>query len=114
MRSAFNLAQALLPIAELAMRIVVAVGHSIRFLYSIDKLMVGEMIPALVGVTCVLHPVTFNSIPVHFLPHLDNEVPVALSASQNAVAAMPAINGIDNDCHFHPAHEMLCALQYVK
>jgi len=39
-------------------------------------------------------------------------VPVALPATQNTVAAMPAINSINHFDHYHPAPGTICALAY--
>ena len=70
MRGTFNLHNAQLPIAEFAVCVVVAIGQSIGIYDSVGKLLINEMVPALVDVTRVtrkLHPVAFNAIPVHFI-----------------------------------------------
>jgi hypothetical protein len=107
----FDLAHALLPVGEWALR-VVAICHSIRFLDPAGKLAVGEIAPTLIDVTGKLNPVAFDAIPVHFsclmlktgAGHAFSDTKYRCRDACDLSASIIAT--------IVPAHGMVCALAY--
>ena len=64
-RRAIDLTQALLPVREFALCLVIL--DSICFLDPADELVLGEIAPSLHDISLELIPVAFYAIPVHFI-----------------------------------------------